>query len=105
PTFRRFAHLRRRLVPYLAAQARQSINTGWPLVRALGVSHPDDPGAWRHPLHFYLGDDLLVAPVTEPGAIHAGVYLPPGRWIDVWSSSIVTGGRDITVPAPIDRIP
>jgi alpha-glucosidase (family GH31 glycosyl hydrolase) len=50
-------------------------------------------------------NDLLVAPITSPGAENASTYLPPGRWVNVWTSVIVTGDRTITTPAPIDQIP
>jgi alpha-glucosidase (family GH31 glycosyl hydrolase) len=103
--FRRYAHLRERLVPYLVAQARRTLETGWPLLRSISLSHPGDAQAWAHPYQFLLGDDLLVAPVVEAAARSCSVYLPAGTWIDVWTSSPITGGRTITVDTPIDQIP
>ncbi|BDZ46520.1 TIM-barrel domain-containing protein [Naasia aerilata] len=85
PEFRRLAHLRERLVPYLAEQARRTIASSTPLMRPLFFEHPDDPESWTHDLQWMLGDDLLVAPITEPGKADAEVYLPEGDWVDVWS--------------------
>ena len=103
--FRRYAHLRERLVPYLVRQARRTLETGWPLLRSISLSHPGDAQAWAHPYEFFLGNELLVAPVVEPAAQSSSVYLPAGTWIDVWTSSPVNGGRTITVDTPIDQVP
>ncbi|GLW06449.1 hypothetical protein Misp01_15790 [Microtetraspora sp. NBRC 13810] len=105
PLFRRFAALRERLVPYLAGQARAAIGGGAPLMRGLFFDHPGDPRVWDHPLQYKLGDALLVAPVVTPGAETAAVYLPAGEWIDVWTGAAYDGGREVTLPAPLDRPP
>lgn len=105
PTFRRFAKLRERLVPYLAAQARKTIDTSAPLMRPLYFDAPGDETVWRYPLQWMLGDDLLISPVTEPGATEWSTYLPEGDWIDVWTGVAIEGGRVIVRPAPIDIIP
>lgn len=86
---RRFAELRRRLVPYLVEQSIRSIASGKPLMRPLCFDHPDDPDIWRSPLQFQLGDSLVVAPVTEPGTSEVDVYLPPGDWIDCFTGAAV----------------
>src|SRR5690606_39062209 len=67
PVFRGFAQLRERLVPYLVDQAKNSVETAVPLMRPLYFDHPHDENVWAHPVQWMLGDDLLVAPVTEAG--------------------------------------
>jgi alpha-glucosidase (family GH31 glycosyl hydrolase) len=104
-TYRAFAQLRERLVPYLSAQARLAAERGVPLMRALFFEWPDDPEIWRHPYQYLLGDELLVAPVVEPGAGAWDVYLPAGRWIDAWRRTRVLGPTVVRVPAPLDEIP
>jgi alpha-glucosidase (family GH31 glycosyl hydrolase) len=105
PVFRRYAHLRERLIPYLSEQAARTIATGWPLLRSVCLTNPHDLHAWSHPYDFLLGDDLLVAPVVEPGARERIAYLPPGDWIDVWSGTPITGGATVTVATPLEDIP
>lgn len=102
---RRYARLRERLVPYLAEQARRSAAAGMPLMRALCFDWPADPRIWAVPLQYLLGDDLLVAPVTEPGASTWDVYLPEGSWVDAWTGMPIAGPTTITRPVPIDLIP
>ncbi|MBZ2195378.1 glycoside hydrolase family 31 protein [Occultella gossypii] len=103
--FREVAHLRERLVPYLTAQARVAIETGRPLMRGLFFDHADDPEIWRWPLQFGLGDDLLVHPVTEPGATTWQTYLPAGDWVDAWTGEAHHGRATITREVPPAVVP
>jgi alpha-glucosidase (family GH31 glycosyl hydrolase) len=52
-----------------------------------------------------LGDDLLVAPVTEEGAMTWTAYLPGGDWVDAWSGDNYTGNQTVDTPAPLNRVP
>ncbi len=105
PVFRRYAQLRERLVPYLAAEAAVTARTDRPLMRPLFFDHPGDPEVWRAQPQWMLGGDLLVAPVLEPGAETWPVYLPAGEWIDVWTGERVAGGRTVEAATPIDAVP
>jgi len=104
-TFRRYAVLRERLVQYLATQARRSVASGRPLMRALCFDWPDDPTIWAYPLEYLLGEDLLIAPVTESGATDWEVYLPDGDWVDAWTGERRSGPARIVQPVPVDLIP
>lgn len=108
--FRAYAQLRERLVPYVAEQARRSIDTGAPLMRGLFVDHAHDENVWAHADEFQLGDDLLVHPVTQEGATSWSTYLPAGDWVDAWTGQPATGerrgpGQVVTRPVPRDVIP
>ena len=105
PTFCRYAQLRERLVPYLAEQARSTIRTARPLMRALFFDYPEDPQVWDHPHQYLLGDDLLINPVTRPDQLAWTTYLPAGTWIDAWTGQQVNGGRSQTRPVPIEELP
>jgi len=105
PVFRRFAEVRERLVPYLAAEARRAVAAREPLMRPLFLDHPADPRVWEHPMQWMLGDALLVAPVVEEGASAGVAYLPPGEWVDAFTGEESEGGRVVERPAPIDELP
>jgi alpha-glucosidase (family GH31 glycosyl hydrolase) len=105
PVYRRFARLRTRLVPYLVEQARLSVERSKPLMRALFFDVDDDPRIWDFPYQYFLGDHLLVAPVTEPGVRERDVYLPPGEWIDPWTRDRLRGPAVVERAAPIDEAP
>ena len=102
---RELVHLRERLVPYLAEQARQSIRSSSPLMRPLYFDHPSDAQVWEHPIQWMLGDALLVAPVLEPGVSEWPAYLPAGDWVDVWTGTPVAGGTVVTSTTTRDRVP
>ena len=80
--FRRAVEMRYRLMPYIYAQARDSSARGLPMLRALFVEFPEDPGSWGVEDEYLFGSDILVAPLLEGGTRSRDVYLPPGNWID-----------------------
>lgn len=101
---RDFARLRYRLLPYLWSLAHQAAATGLPLLRPLLLEYPDDRVAREVDDQFLLGPWLLVAPLLAP-AREREVYLPPGRWYDFWTNEEHDGGRWLTCPAPLERVP
>lgn len=105
PVFRRFAYLRERLVDYLAEQAAETVRTDRPLMRPLFFDYSAEARVWDFPLQYLLGSDLLVSPVTRPDVDRWKVFLPEEEWADVWTGTLVAGGRVVEVPAPLDRVP
>jgi alpha-glucosidase (family GH31 glycosyl hydrolase) len=104
---RRYLKLRQRLMPYIYTLARETESAGAPMVRGLMWDYPGDPNIGNYPYQFFLGRDLLVAPVYRSekasGGWREGVYLPAGRWIDYWSGIVVdTGGDGRVVDIPVD---
>ncbi|RDV28933.1 alpha-xylosidase [Alteromonas aestuariivivens] len=84
--------LRYRLIPYLAATARQASDTGLPVQRAMALALPDDPLAHAFEHQFMCGDDLLVVPCVVPGG-KIKYYLPEGEWVRFGSNEIHRGGE------------
>ena len=101
--FRRYAELRYRLLPYLYSAALQAAN-GMPLVRPLVYDHPSDPTTHHVDDEYFLGPDLLVAPMFQPGGSRQ-VYLPEGRWYDYWNDWVHDGGRWINYTADLETLP
>jgi alpha-D-xyloside xylohydrolase len=80
--FRAIDGLKYRLMPYVYAQAKDASEHGLPMVRALFVEFPEDPGAWLVDNEYLYGSRILVAPLLHQGETSRAVYLPPGTWID-----------------------
>lgn len=97
--------LRRRLMPYLYTLAREASHTGAPLARPLAWHFPQDQRFWTLDDAYLLGEDLLVAPVVEQGAVTRRVLLPPGGWTHFWDDRYYPGGQLIEIEAPFERIP
>jgi len=102
--FRRAVEMRYRLMPYIYAQAKDSSEHGLPLLRALFVDYPDDPGAWQVDDEFCFGSDLLVAPLMHEGERSRAVYLPPGNWVDYQSGKDYAGGWHQIEAGPVRAI-
>ncbi|MBI5214932.1 MAG: DUF5110 domain-containing protein [Ignavibacteriae bacterium] len=97
--------MRYKFLPYIYTQFYNAATDGTPLMRPLVYDYPEDGNTlWKDDL-FMFGDALLVAPVIEERATKRGVYLPAGEWYDYWSNEKISGGKDITVDAPLDRLP
>ena len=90
--FRRADEMKYRLMPYVYAQAKDSSERGLPMLRALFIEYPDDPGAWLVEDEYLFGSDILVAPLMEAGTTARNVYLPAGQWIDYQTHKIYSGG-------------
>ncbi len=88
---RRFTELKCSLMPYLWAKAKEAHDEGVPMMRAMVLEFPDDPGVTALDRQYMFGDALLVAPVfTKDGSVD--FYLPPGRWTHLFTGVEKTGG-------------
>ena len=97
----RLSKLHTALLPYMKECVRLNSETGVPVMRPLFLDDPADARAWaRENYSYLLGEELLVAPVVEPGAAARTLYLPAGSWVHLWSGERFAGG-DATVPAPM----
>jgi alpha-D-xyloside xylohydrolase len=118
--WRRYTKLRTQLYPYLVAADAEYRRSGLPLMRHLSLAYPGDGRAVELDDEFLFGPDLLAAPVLEAGLRERSLYLPPGRWLDLWDAldyNEASGGLEMgrvrlldgpgaaTVPAPLDQLP
>lgn len=90
--FRAFTTIHHELIPYNRSAMRQAIQTGSPIMRAMFLEFPNDAALADKWDQYFLGDSLLVAPITvfdtnapNGGSLTRLVYLPAlpeGRWVD-----------------------
>ena len=105
PICRRYLELRYRLLPYIYSAAKETCETGLPMIRALWLHYADDPQAVACGDQYLFGRDLLVAPVVEKGAISRSVYLPRGTWFDFWTHERQEGGRELVRKVDLGDLP
>ena len=91
---------RYRFIPTVYSYAIRGSETGEPIIRPLFYDHMDQPKLYAVDDEFYLGEHILVAPVTEAGAEEREVYLPEGDWVSLWTKEKFAGNATVTVPAP-----
>lgn len=89
--FRNADNLRYTLMPYIYSQAKDASMQGLPMLRALFIEYPEDPGSWLIDDEYLFGSSILVAPLFENYDKRA-VYLPPGEWVDYQTGTAYSGG-------------
>jgi alpha-D-xyloside xylohydrolase len=98
--------LRYRLLPYVYSLAWKVTSEDYTIQRPLVMDFRTDPATWDIGDEFLFGPAVLVSPVLEEHATSRTTYLPSGAdWYDFWTGDRTNGGKSITVPAPLDRIP
>lgn len=104
--YRRYVQLHHDLIPEFLRFARGPGRRGLPLARALVFDFPEDPAVLDLWDEFLLGDSLLVAPVWRSGQRERRVYLPQGRWIELFDPEKThQGPLWLDVAVPLDEIP
>jgi alpha-D-xyloside xylohydrolase len=87
-----FTKLKLSLMPYLHTVACAAHTDGVPMMRAMVLEFPDDPGCAHLDRQYMLGPDLLVAPVfSDDGDVT--YYVPEGVWTHFVTGEQVTGPR------------
>lgn len=82
-----YARLRYRLLPYLYSCAIECRETGVPMLRPMPLEFQDDPTCEELCNQYLLGENLLISAFTDE------IYLPEGRWMDVWTGEYHEGRR------------
>jgi hypothetical protein len=94
------------LQPYVDELVAEGHQDGVPPVRPLAFRYGDQRESLDRWDQYLLGDDLLVAPVTEVGVRERSVWFPPGRWVSFWDhDEVVEGPFEVVVDAPLETIP
>ncbi|HVB34028.1 MAG TPA: TIM-barrel domain-containing protein [Patescibacteria group bacterium] len=101
---RKYFALRYRLLPYIYTFARAAYDDALPLVRPLYLEYPADPRSYAYPNEYFFGNEMLVAPISDPSG-EEEIYLPPGAWTDFSSGQTYPGGSLLSVHAPLDMLP
>lgn len=100
PIVKKWWQLRYKLIPYIVRESEKAVKSGSTIVQALIYHHPDDRLCWHIDDEYYFGDDMLVAPVMNSDN-RRDVYLPEGRWVNLFTGEPTEGGRwikDLEVP-------
>lgn len=95
--FIEYARFRSRLIPYLYTSSYVAHTERVPMFRPLLLEFPDDAKCAEITTQYFLGDLVMVSAFTED------VYLPDGRWLDLWTGESSEGGRTISYVPPENK--
>lgn len=88
--------LHEELRPYLWETAKTCVRDRKPFMRPLVYEWPEDRKVLNCQDAYLLGEDLLVAPLLEENAVSREVYLPEGRWTNLFDGTEYEGGQTVT---------
>lgn len=98
-------NLRYKLIPYILEQSEKSTCTGYPVLRALWMHHPQDKTCRHIDDQYYFGDEMIVAPVMN-SENKRDIYLPEGKWVHFFTGEIFDGNKWLTdVEVPLEEMP
>ena len=104
-----FLRLRHKMIPYLYSAMIDTNENGKALIEPMYYSYPDNEDAYKCPDQYMFGTELLVAPVVEKGdakgMAKTRVWLPDGKWTDIFTGSVYDGGRWVDTVRFLDSIP
>ncbi|XP_027028851.1 SITS-binding protein isoform X1 [Tachysurus fulvidraco] len=82
------------VVPLIEKYAQEWQTNGNPIYRPLWWISPNDSETFTIDDEFLIGDEVLVAPVTEKGTLHRDIYLPGSnfQWQDTNNAKVFDGG-------------
>jgi alpha-glucosidase len=92
--FREYVRLRYSIVPYSYSAALEGYLTSMPIVRSMPLAFPGVSETWNSVQQYMYGPYMLISAFTGK------VYLPEGRWLDMWTNVVCEGGRwqDLNLP-------
>ncbi len=103
--YRTAASLHTRLAPYFRALALRANETGRPITISPWLLFPKEVRAWSIDDAFFVGPSLYAAPVVRRGERTKTIWLPPGRYVEWTERTPHQGPGEVTVPAPLGRLP
>ena len=99
--FARFGIIHKELEPYFKKLIKEASETGVPVIRHPWLVCPNDINCLNTNYQIFVGDDMLVLPVTERGQTTVSGYFPEGTWTHYFHGTEFEGGRWHEVYAPI----
>ena len=107
PMIRDAINLRYTLLPYIYTLLYKAHRDDEPMLRPTFLDHEHDLRTFEETDDFLLGQDILVASVMEEGQRQRDVYLPDNQngWYCWYSGFWYAGGQEISLPAPLERLP
>lgn len=106
---KKFLRLRHAMLPFLYSAACETAEQGLALIEPMYYEYPQEKEAYECPGEYLFGRQLIVAPVTEKGDEHGmaltKVWLPEGRYTDIFTGDVYAGGGQYEMVRFLDSMP
>lgn len=100
---KRMAQLHAEMGDTILKLAKESAETGEPIVRPLAYTYPNSGYATIND-QFMLGTDLMVAPVVRKGQRERSIAIPKGTW-KAENGNVYHGPTTAKIDVPLGRLP
>ncbi len=101
--------LRHKLIPFLYSVDYKCHTEGQVLCEPLYYYYPEEENAYRYKNQYIFGGELLICPICKHSGAHGltetKIWLPKGRWTDIFTGEEYEGGRCLTAVRWLDSIP
>ena len=101
---------RHALIPYLYSMNYRTHKDALALCEPMYYAYPEEENAYKVKNQYFFGSELMVAPITskinpKTNLASVDVWLPEGRWTDIYTGAIYQGGKKIRMFRGIESIP
>ena len=104
-----FLRLRHKMIPFIYSASIDTTEKGLALMEPMYYEYPESKEAYEYVSQYMFGGQLLVAPVITPGdekkMAKTSVWLPEGKWTDIFTGHTYTGGKVVDMVRYMDSIP
>ncbi len=105
-----FLQLRHKMIPYIYAMNYRTYKEGRALCEPLYYTYPDKKESFEYGNEYFYGSEILVCPVTtkldaKTKTAATKMWLPDGRWTNIFDGKIYKGGQEVVINSPINTIP
>ncbi|MEO6686133.1 MAG: TIM-barrel domain-containing protein [Dyadobacter sp.] len=101
---KKYLNIRYQMLPYLYSLSWKNSVSGRPICMPMDYfDNKKNLGNVND--QYFLGENLLVAPVLLHGMPSREVVLPEGKWFNFWTNELFAGGHNIFPKLTVDDIP
>ena len=102
--------LRHKLLPYIYTMNYRTHTECRAICEPMYYAYPTDENAYKCKNEFFFGTEMIVAPITEHTSLKTNlagvnVWLPEGRFTDVFTGRIYEGNKFVKMYRDIENIP
>lgn len=104
-----YLRLRHRMIPFLYSASYETSENGQALIEPMYYGYPEEKEAYNAHGQYLFGRDMIVAPITSPalrgGIAKKKVWIPEGKWTDIFTGDEYVGGRWVSMNRWLEHIP